>query len=84
MSILDSLNLKDKTEVIVNRAVDGSMIKIKDFESLLGTKIAHVIPEDSKNMLVCLNKGTPVISIGKTPSEAELKAFCNEIEEGKI
>lgn len=84
MSILDSLNLKDKTKIVINRAVEGSMIKIKDFESLLATKIAHIIPEDSKNMLVCLNKGTPVIGIGKTPAEAEFRSFCNEILEGKV
>ena len=84
MSILESLNLKDKTQIIINRSVEGSMIKIKDFETLLGMKVTHVIPDDSKNMMVCLNKGTPVISIGKTPAEAEFKAFCNDIEEGKI
>lgn len=84
MNILDSLQLKDKTSVIVNRAYDSSMIKIKDFDSLLGVKTIQVVPEDTKNMLACLNKGTPVISTGRTPSEIALKSFCDQILKGTI
>jgi len=84
MNILDSLQLKDKTSVIVNKSYDNSMIKIKDFDSLLGVKVIETIPDDSKNMLACLNKGTPVISIGRTPAEVQLKKFCDNILKGAI
>ncbi len=84
MNVLDSLQLGDKIQVIINRSYDKSMIKIKDFESLLGVKIAHVIPDDAPNMLAGLNKGTPVISIGRTPASVEFGNLCDKIVNGNI
>lgn len=80
VNVLDSLQLKDKAQLVISRAFDKSMIKVKDFESVLNMKVAHIIPDDSKNMLACLNKGTPVISMGRTPSEVEFKKFCEDIK----
>lgn len=84
MNVLESLQLGEKIQVIINRSYDKSMIKIKDFESLLGVKIAHVIPDDAPNMLAGLNKGTPVISIGRTPASVEFGKLCDKLVNGTI
>ncbi len=84
MGVLESLNLKEKIRLVVNKAADGSMIKVKDFEQLLGLKAQSVIPDDTKNMLMCLNKGTPVVMMGKTAVGEALKTFASRIARAEI
>jgi len=60
LNILDSLQQKDKVEVIINRTTDG-IITLKDINRVLDMPIKNKIPFDFKTALTCHNKGVPIV-----------------------
>jgi len=73
MNILDSLQHKEKVELIINKSIPG-IIKIKDFESTLGLKVFGIVSHDTTNATNSLNRGLPlVISLPKATMSKEIK-----------
>ena len=62
MSILDSLQQKEKMNVIVNRAVDGNTISLSDVQNILGSPIWAKLPIDYKVAISALNRGVPIVT----------------------
>jgi pilus assembly protein CpaE len=61
LALLDSLQLTDKTKLIVNRAVDMSTISTDDVRKILGAPIWAKIPSDYKVAVTALNRGIPFV-----------------------
>lgn len=62
MSILDSLQQKDKIKVLVNRAVESNTITLDDIQNILGCPIWARIPSDTKVAISALNRGIPIVT----------------------
>lgn len=62
MTILDSLQQKDKLNVIVNRTVEGNTITLADVQNILGCPIWAKIPIDYKVAISALNRGVPIVT----------------------
>ncbi|WP_027399979.1 AAA family ATPase [Anaerovorax odorimutans] len=61
LSLLDSLQQKDKVRLIVNRAVDISSITVEDVQKIIGCPIWTKIPSDYKIAVTALNRGIPFV-----------------------
>lgn len=61
LELLDSLNQRGKTKLILNRASEDMGIKVKDAEETLNFLIAGQIPSDGKLVVSALNKGIPFV-----------------------
>ncbi|MEL4106866.1 AAA family ATPase [Oscillospiraceae bacterium WX1] len=62
MTILDSLQQKEKINVIVNRMVDGNTITLDDVHNILGCPIWAKVPIDYKAAISALNRGIPIVT----------------------
>jgi pilus assembly protein CpaE len=62
LALLDSLQLSEKTKLVVNRAVDMSTISIDDVQKILGAPIWAKVPSDYKVAVTALNRGIPFVS----------------------
>ena len=60
LNILESLQQREKTEIIVNRLTKG-MISLKDMQRVLGVQIKSTIALDYKIAANCHNKGLPIV-----------------------
>ena len=60
LNILESLQQREKTEIIVNRLTKG-MISIKDMQRVLGVQVKNTIALDFKIAANCHNKGLPIV-----------------------
>ena len=79
ISILDSLQQKEKVELVINKAMDG-MIKTKDYESMLELKVFGMVSQDTKNSTNSLNRGLPlVLSLPKAPISREIRFISQKI-----
>jgi pilus assembly protein CpaE len=74
MGILDSLQHKAKTKVVVNREVEN-IISIKDAERIINAPFCSRIPSDWKTATTALNKGIPFVL--ETPNSKISVALCN-------
>lgn len=61
LSLMDSLQQRDKVRLIVNRAVDMSSITVEDVQRIIGCPIWAKIPSDYKVAVTALNRGTPFV-----------------------
>ena len=61
LDILDSLDLGDKTRVILNQSDLDLGIEMADLESALGYKISHSLASDEKTVVTSINKGVPFV-----------------------
>lgn len=61
LSLMDSLQQKDKVRLIVNRAVDISSITVADVQSIIGCPIWAKIPSDYMVAVTALNRGVPFV-----------------------
>jgi ATPases involved in chromosome partitioning len=61
LSLMDSLQQRDKVRLIVNRAVDISTITIEDVQKIIGCPIWAKIPSDYKVAVTALNRGVPFV-----------------------
>ena len=60
LNILESLQQREKTEIIINRLTKG-MISIKDMQRVLGVQVKNTIALDYKIAANCHNKGLPIV-----------------------
>ena len=60
LDILDSLQQKDKVQILVNRDTSGT-ITIKDAQNILEFPIQYRISSDWKTAIASLNRGIPVV-----------------------
>lgn len=72
LSLMDSLQQRDKIRLIVNRAVDMSSITVEDVQRIIGCPIWAKIPSDYKVAVTALNRGIPFVisSPGSTLSKS--------------
>ena len=76
--LLDSLNLKDKTKVIVNRAFKGD-ISIFDVEKIMDKEVISVIPNDYTEAVRALNQGVPIVyGNSKSSISKEISSLSNQ------
>jgi len=61
LEVLDSLHLKGKVKLILNRSANDMGIKHEDMEENLKMKIASHIPSDGRTVLSSVNKGDPFV-----------------------
>lgn len=61
LEVLDSLHLKGKVKLILNRSADDMGIKYEDMEESLNMKIAAHIPSDGRTVVSSVNKGDPFV-----------------------
>lgn len=79
LTILESLQQREKTEIVINRADKGT-ISIKDIQKVLNVQVKHKIPQDLKVGIACHNKGVPiVIDSPRTPIAQELRKLGKAI-----
>ena len=79
LNILEYLQQRDKTEIVINRAGNGT-ISIKDIQKVLDVQIKHKIPLDIKIGIACHNKGVPiVVDSPRTAIAQELRKLGKEI-----
>lgn len=79
LTILDSLQQKEKAALIINKAIPG-IIKLKDFETTLDMKVFGVVSHDTTNATNSLNRGLPlVLSLPKATMSKEIKTICQRI-----
>jgi pilus assembly protein CpaE len=62
LALLESLQLSDKTRLVVNRAVDMSSITVDDVQKILGFPIWAKVPSDYKVAVTALNRGIPFVT----------------------
>lgn len=60
LNILESLQQKEKTMVVVNRLTKG-MISLKDMQRVLGVPLGNTIGLDLKIAANCHNRGVPIV-----------------------
>lgn len=60
MMLLQSLQLKDKVKLIVNREVESDITR-DDIQSILDCKVSFSIPNDWRASISALNKGVPFV-----------------------
>lgn len=61
LEVLDSLHLKGKVKLILNRSANDMGIKHEDMEENLKMKIASHIPSDGRTVVSSVNKGDPFV-----------------------
>lgn len=61
LEVLDSLHLKGKVKLILNRSSSDMGIKHEDMEENLNMKIAAHIPSDGRTVVSSVNKGDPFV-----------------------
>jgi Flp pilus assembly CpaE family ATPase len=78
-SLLDFLNeagtLGSKAVFVLNNAFAGDMLKPRDIEHALGTKIVFDLPYDAFLYLKAVNEGVPIVlgAAGTPPAEQLVK-----------
>ena len=61
LEVLDSLHLKGKVKLVLNRSSSDIGIRCEDMEESLGLKVAAHVPSDGRTVITSVNKGTPFI-----------------------
>ncbi len=61
LEVLDSLHLKGKVKLILNRSSNDIGIRCEDMEESLGLKVAGHIPSDGRIVIASVNKGNPFV-----------------------
>ncbi|NLG52720.1 MAG: MinD/ParA family protein [Clostridiales bacterium] len=79
LNILESLQQRDKTEVVINKISNG-IISVKDIQRVLDLQVKNKISLDIKTALTCHNKGVPiVIDAPRTAIARELAQLADSI-----
>lgn len=71
LEVLDSLHLKGKARLVLNRSADDIGIKCEDMEESLGLKVVAHIPSDGRTVIASVNKGQPFVGAGSNTRIAE-------------
>ncbi len=83
LSLMESLQQRDKVRLIVNRAVDMSSITVGDVQRIIGCPIWAKIPSDYKVAVTALNRGVPfVISSPGSPLSKSISVVTDALITG--
>lgn len=83
VSILESLQQKEKIRIVVNRAVDMNSITINDVQRIIGYPIWAKLPSDYKVAVNALNRGIPfVIGAPKSKLSESVTGLGNILTSG--
>jgi len=61
LNILDSLNLREKLRLVLNRADQDLGVDVPDLEKGVEMAVAHQIPSDERAVISAINKGVPIV-----------------------
>ena len=61
LSLLESLQQKDKVKVLINRAVEINSITLNDVQRIIGCPIWAKLPSDYNVAVTALNRGVPLV-----------------------
>ncbi len=61
LNILDTLDLRDKIRLVLNRSDQDLGVEIADLEKGVGLVVSHMIPSDERSVISAINKGVPVV-----------------------
>ncbi|MDO4701567.1 hypothetical protein EII25_07075 [Erysipelotrichaceae bacterium OH741_COT-311] len=77
--LLDSLNLKDKINIVVSKDFKGD-ISIKDVEKIMGQPVIARIPHEYAEAVRALNQGIPIVNnIKKSGIAKEVSNLANKL-----
>lgn len=77
LNILESLQQKEKTELVINRLTKG-LISLKDMQRVLNEPLKNTIAFDFKTATTAHNKGIPIVlDTPKTEIGKDLKKLAN-------
>lgn len=80
--LLDTLNLKTKTKIIVNRAFKGD-ISIYDVEKIMDQPVVGKISNDYVEAVRALNQGVPIVSgNNRSPIGKEISRIASMFSQG--
>lgn len=83
LALLDSLQMSDKTRLVVNRAVDMSSITVDDVQKILGFPIWAKVPSDYKVAVTALNRGIPFVTSTPTSKLSQaIEDIATMLQEG--
>ena len=83
LSLMSSLQQRDKVRLIVNRAVDISSITVADVQKIIGCPIWAKIPSDYMVAVTALNRGIPfVISSPGSKLSQSINQVANALMSG--
>lgn len=79
LNILESLQQKEKTELIINRLTKG-LISLKDMQRVLNEPLKNTIAFDFKTATIAHNKGIPIVlDAPKSEIGSDLKKIANYV-----
>lgn len=79
LNILDSLQQKEKTELVINRLTKG-LINLKDMQRVLNEPLKNTIAFDFKTAITAHNKGVPIVlDAPKSEIGKDLKKLANYV-----
>ncbi|MEW6623543.1 MAG: response regulator [Bacillota bacterium] len=71
LEVMDSLQLQEKTKLVLNKAVGDWGLKIEDIERILGLIIEYQIPNSERVVIDSINKGIPFMITNPTSKLAQ-------------
>ncbi len=78
LEVLESLHMRGKIKLILNRSSNDIGIKYADVERSLGLAVACHIPSDGRTVVNSVNKGVPfVISDGNSKASQAIRDLAN-------
>jgi pilus assembly protein CpaE len=81
LDTLDSINLKDKVKLVLNKFAKGQNLEINKIEDIFGLKIYHSLPDHASVANASINSGYPFIlsnsrsNLGKSVVKLSEKLF---------
>lgn len=61
LETLETINLKNKVKLILNRFQKGQSLEVKKIEEIFGLNVYHILPDQSSVVLAAINAGYPFI-----------------------
>jgi pilus assembly protein CpaE len=61
LETLETINIKDKVKIILNRFQKGQSLDVKKIEEIFGMNVYHTLPEQSNVVVASINAGYPYI-----------------------
>jgi pilus assembly protein CpaE len=61
LETLETINLKNKVKLILNRYQKGQSLEVKKIEEIFGLNVYHILPDQAPVVLASINAGYPYI-----------------------
>ncbi|MEC1523508.1 AAA family ATPase [Neobacillus niacini] len=61
LETIETINLKNKVKLILNRYQKGQSLEVKKIEEIFGLNVYHILPDQSTVVLAAINAGYPFI-----------------------